>query len=74
MLRRVAVENGLVEGLPYADPRIASFKGIPFAAPPAGENRWKATQPAKNWANFIRSGDPNGRDADSQKNTSFEKK
>ncbi len=49
MLRRVAVENGLVEGLPAADPRITSFKGIPFAAPPVGKNRWKAPQPPENW-------------------------
>ncbi len=43
------VENGLVEGLPAADPRITSFKGIPFAAPSVGENRWRAPQPAKDW-------------------------
>ncbi len=49
MLRRVVIENGIVEGLPAADPRITSFKGIPFAAPPVGENRWRAPQPAKNW-------------------------
>jgi len=49
MLRRVKIENGIVEGLPAADPRITSFKGIPFAAPPVGENRWRAPQPAKNW-------------------------
>lgn len=28
---------------------VASFKGIPFAAPPAGDLRWKAPQPAKGW-------------------------
>ena len=49
MLREVRVENGVVRGLPAADPRITSFKGIPFAAPPVGENRWRAPQPAKNW-------------------------
>jgi para-nitrobenzyl esterase len=49
MLRRVTVENGQLEGLPAADPRITSFKGIPYAAPPVGENRWRAPQPAKNW-------------------------
>ena len=49
MLRKVKVENGWVEGLPAADPRITSFKGIPFAAPPVGENRWRAPQPAKDW-------------------------
>ena len=49
MLRRVTVENGVLEGLPAADPRITAFKGVPFAAPPVGENRWRAPQPAKNW-------------------------
>ena len=49
MLRVVRVENGIVRGLPAADPRITSFKGIPFAAPPVGENRWRAPQPAKDW-------------------------
>jgi para-nitrobenzyl esterase len=49
MLRVVEVENGLIQGLPAADPRITSFKGIPFAAPPIGKNRWRAPQPAKNW-------------------------
>jgi len=49
MLREVRVENGLVRGLPAADPRITSFKGIPFAAPPVGKNRWRAPQPAADW-------------------------
>ncbi len=49
MLRVTEVENGIVQGLPAADPRITSFKGIPFAAPPVGDNRWRAPQPAENW-------------------------
>ncbi len=49
MLREVKTENGWVRGLPAADPRITAFKGIPFAAPPVGELRWRAPQPAKDW-------------------------
>ena len=54
MLRIVEVENGMVQGLPAADPRITSFKGIPFAAPPVGENRWRAPQPARNWEGVLK--------------------
>lgn len=53
MLRVVRVENGMVRGLPAADPRITSFKGIPFAAPPVGRNRWRAPQPAKDWEGIL---------------------
>lgn len=49
MIRIAKTENGLVRGLEAADPRITAFKGIPFAAPPIGENRWRAPQPAENW-------------------------
>lgn len=54
MIRVVNVENGLVQGLPAADPRITSFKGIPFAAPPVGENRWRAPQPSKDWRGVLK--------------------
>lgn len=49
MLREAMTENGMVRGLPAADPRVTSFKGIPFAAPPVGKNRWRAPQPCENW-------------------------
>ena len=49
MNRRIRTENGWVRGLPASDPRITSFKGIPFAAPPVGENRWRAPQPCGSW-------------------------
>ena len=49
MIRKVKTENGWVRGLPAADPRITAYKGIPFAAPPVGENRWRAPQPCADW-------------------------
>ena len=49
MIRTVRTENGWVRGLPAADPRITSYKGIPYAAPPVGENRWRAPQPCPDW-------------------------
>ncbi len=50
MLRQVKTENGWVRGIEAADPRITAFKGIPFAAPPIGKNRWRAPQPCESWA------------------------
>jgi len=41
--------NGTVEGLVDSN-GVRSFKGVPFAAPPVGELRWKAPQPVKNWS------------------------
>ena len=50
MLRQVKTENGWARGIEAADPRITAFKGVPFAAPPVGKNRWRAPQPCENWA------------------------
>lgn len=41
------VTGGKVQGV--VSNGIASFKGIPFAAPATGENRWRAPQPVKPW-------------------------
>lgn len=49
MIRTAMTENGMVKGIEAADPRITAFKGIPFAAPPVGKNRWRAPQPCPNW-------------------------
>jgi para-nitrobenzyl esterase len=46
---QVRVETGLVAGTTGAAPTVRVFKGIPFAAPPVGENRWRAPQPAAKW-------------------------
>ena len=43
----VQVESGELHGV--VDDGVASFKGIPFAAPPVGDLRWRAPQPAGQW-------------------------
>ena len=44
----VKTANGSVEGV--TEPSgIHVYRGIPFAAPPTGELRWKPPQPVKNW-------------------------
>jgi para-nitrobenzyl esterase len=45
---RVAAEAGEIEGLWLDGLRV--FKGIPYAAPPVGDLRWRAPQPAARWA------------------------
>lgn len=40
--------NGLVEGT-LEESGIRSFKGVPFAAPPIGDLRWREPQPVANW-------------------------
>lgn len=43
----VDVTGGTVEGV--MEDEIISFKGIPFAAPPVGDQRWKSPQPIVPW-------------------------
>ena len=45
----IKTENGLVSGEAGTDPSVTVFKGIPFAAPPVGDLRWQAPQPAEAW-------------------------
>lgn len=45
----VTVQNGTLEGTRDAGSSLLIFRGVPFAAPPVGDLRWKEPQPAKNW-------------------------
>ena len=46
----IATDAGTVEGIPARDRSVAVFRGIPYAAPPVGELRWRAPQPVEAWA------------------------
>lgn len=45
----VKLESGYVSGYSDTESEVISFKGIPFAAPPVGDLRWKAPQPVEAW-------------------------
>jgi outer membrane protein assembly factor BamB len=46
----VQTQLGPVSGTPPHDDSVEVFKGIPFAAPPVGDLRWRAPQPAAKWS------------------------
>jgi len=48
----VKAEHGLLEGV--IENGIIIYKGVPFAAPPLGDLRWRPPQPVKSWDNVFR--------------------
>ncbi|MEO6388110.1 MAG: carboxylesterase family protein [Croceibacterium sp.] len=46
-IKQAQTTGGMVEGETVGP--LSEFKGIPFAAPPAGANRWRAPQPVIPW-------------------------
>jgi para-nitrobenzyl esterase len=45
----VRLDAGMVSGTTTSSPDVRVFKGIPFAAPPVGDLRWRAPKPAAHW-------------------------
>ncbi len=45
----VKTEQGAVRGKLINEGKVRAFLGIPYAAPPVGELRWKAPQPPAHW-------------------------
>ena len=47
---QVRIDTGVLAGVTGAtQPTVRVFKGIPYAAPPLGEIRWRAPRPAARW-------------------------
>lgn len=49
---RICTDSGPVQGV--RDGSIVVYKGIPFAAPPIGDLRWRAPQPAPRWDKVLK--------------------
>src|ERR1035441_6653941 len=45
----VKTEQGKVQGKTINDGKVKAFLGLPYAAPPVAERRWKAPQPPASW-------------------------
>ena len=45
----LTVEGGRIQGVQTETKGVTVYKGIPFAAPPVGELRWKEPQPVVPW-------------------------
>jgi para-nitrobenzyl esterase len=56
----VKTDAGLLSGLPPAAAGVRVFRGIPYAAPPVGDLRWRAPQPVAKWTG-IRKADTFGK-------------
>jgi para-nitrobenzyl esterase len=48
-LSSAQVDSGALAGVPGNAAAISVFRGVPFAAPPVGERRWRAPEPAAAW-------------------------
>jgi len=46
----LGINTGLLAGEQASHADVMVYRGIPYAAPPIGDNRWKAPQPPASWA------------------------
>jgi para-nitrobenzyl esterase len=52
-VRPVQIENGKLQGVLTADQKVIAYKGVPFAAPPVGDLRWRPPQPVSKWKHIL---------------------
>ena len=45
----LTVEGGQIKGVCAENPGVFVYRGIPYAAPPIGDLRWKEPQPVVAW-------------------------
>src|SRR5215467_11333870 len=45
----VKLDSGMVSGIAGSSADMRIYKGIPFAAPPVGDLRWRAPKPVAHW-------------------------
>ncbi|HPI69294.1 MAG TPA: carboxylesterase family protein [Bacteroidales bacterium] len=45
----LTIEGGQIKGVETATPGVMIYKGIPYAAPPVGDLRWREPQPVIPW-------------------------
>src|SRR5688500_851350 len=57
---RVTTDAGPITGMRDADSGVLVFRGIPYAAPPVGDLRWRPPQRVESWAH-VRLADRLGR-------------
>ncbi len=48
-LTTISIKSGMIAGVSNSTGDVTAFKGIPYAAPPIGDLRWKAPQPVNSW-------------------------
>ncbi|MBL7697767.1 MAG: carboxylesterase family protein [Chitinophagaceae bacterium] len=53
-IKKVKTDKGFISGVDNEDNSVKIFKGIPFAAPPVGDLRWKDPQPVKRWKGILK--------------------
>jgi len=48
----IKIEDGYISGTVFGDPDdpVRIYRGIPYAAPPVGDLRWKPPQPSAKWS------------------------